>query len=273
MDYSFEHIGFSKEHIRSYSELLSHVFPETKKYTTAFVDWQYNLNPAGKAVGFDAFYDNKLAAHYVALPVEYTYKSEKLKGLLSLNTATHPDHQGKGLFTKLASRTYEHAASRGYRFVIGVANQNSTHGFIRKLGFSLIAPLEVKIGLSVPSFHEPGKEFFQSVWSKELLDWRLRNPSTHYYKSGNSVVSKTHISFINALLSRKKEFNGLHLAAAGSLLKMSIGHQLPKSGLEIPLPDRFKPSPLNLILKPLSHLPDAIGKDSIYFELADFDAY
>ena len=51
----------------------------------------------------NAFYNNELVAHYVTIPVVYKFNDKTLNGLLSLNTATKAEHQGKGLFTKLAS--------------------------------------------------------------------------------------------------------------------------------------------------------------------------
>src|SRR5258708_2073413 len=142
MNYEYRNTVTDAKSISLYSDLLSSVFPDTKKYTPQFLDWQYNQNPSGKVVGYDAFLNGELVGHYVTIPVLYSFNNENIKGLLSLNTATHPSHQGKGLFTKLAQRTFDFAQGQGFKFVIGVANQNSSHGFINKLGFTLVAPLE-----------------------------------------------------------------------------------------------------------------------------------
>lgn len=91
--------------------------------------WQYADNPVGKIVGFNAYMGNLLAAHYVTMPIYMNIEGEKTLGVLSLNTATHPEHRGKRLFTILAEKSYQYAAENGYKFVIGVANAQSTHGF------------------------------------------------------------------------------------------------------------------------------------------------
>ena len=140
-----------------------------------YVRWLYRDNPWGTAVGFNAFTNHELVAHYVTVPIEATLDGAPARGLLSLNTATHPTHQGKGLFTRLAEATYAHARDRGYEFVVGVANANSTPGFTRKLGFQLVTPLDVRLGLGqLTTSHDPVG--FALAWSEPALRWRLQRP-------------------------------------------------------------------------------------------------
>lgn len=75
--------------------------------------WQYKDNPDGPAVGFNAWHGEELAGHYVTIPLKAMVNGTVEKGLLSLNTATHPAHHGKGLLTKLAKTTYALAAEKG----------------------------------------------------------------------------------------------------------------------------------------------------------------
>jgi GNAT superfamily N-acetyltransferase len=274
MDYSFKITLPDQKNLELYSTLLSLVFPDTKKYTVDFLKWQYDLNPAGKVVGYDAFYNEELVAHYVTIPVIYSLGTKQIKGLLSLNTATHPKHQGKKLFTQLAERTYESGKQQGYQFVIGVANQNSTHGFITKLGFNLISPLEVTMFLGKASAHKNSENDLQAFWTKELNAWRLNNPEATYFKNGDAVICDTHISLIKAVLSTKSGFSGAALKNKNALIKMSIGLNLKNSGfLKVNLPDKYKPSPLNLIFKPLGDFNLTVSKNNVCFELIDFDAY
>ena len=112
-------------------DLLRAVFPEALHFTNEVIRWQYLDNPEGKAVGFNAWAGDVLAGHYVTIPLRARVHGKEERGLLSLNTATHADHRGKGLFTRLAQATYDRAASEGYGFVVGVANANSTHGLCR----------------------------------------------------------------------------------------------------------------------------------------------
>jgi len=272
MEYVFKRTAYSAEMLEKYSVLLSSVFTDTKKYSPAFLEWQYGKNPMGKVMGYDAWFGTELAAHYVALPVDYSYEGKTIKGLLSLNTATNSAHQGKGLFTKLAERTYESAAQEGYKFVIGVANQNSTHGFLKKLGFKLLSQLEVRIFAGKTPESMVAQKKFHSLWNEESAKWRMGNPENSYFKNGGALVAKTHIGIIDAVLTNRNEFNTEGLAGRSALLKMTIGLNNNK-GFSIGLPASLKPSPLNLIFKPLDGFLNDINSDTVFFELADFDAY
>src|SRR5437016_3089868 len=100
MDYKL--IQVVRDNLTVHAKFLSEVFKGTTKYSEDFLDWQYYQNPQGNVVGYDAYLGDQLAAHYVTIPVLFLYEGKEVKGLLSLNTATHEKHQGKGLFTKLA---------------------------------------------------------------------------------------------------------------------------------------------------------------------------
>ena len=107
--------------------------------------------------------------------------SKVYKGVLSLNTATHPNFQGKGLFTKLATMTYDIVRSSGRSFVIGVANGNSTYGFINKLGFCLVGSLDMKIGFGKIKIDD--SKSVCRVWQENEIHWRLKNPSANYIQN------------------------------------------------------------------------------------------
>ncbi len=272
MEFEFKQTRTDDVSIRKYAELLSAVFPKTSKYTFDFLKWQYLDNPHGQVVGYDAYYGNQLAAHYVTIPVEYKKNNILYKGLLSLNTATSKEFQGKGLFTKLAERTYQLGEQLGYEYVIGVANQNSTHGFINKLGFQLISPLDAYVFVFDNANMPIRNDLFRSNWNEETLKWRLKNPVNKYLYRNDLIFSTTDHSFINACLSfQEKRPNPTDVKLC---LKMSIGlNNIPSNLIKIKIPNRFKPSPLNLIFKPLKSFDLKVNKKNIYFELLDFDAY
>jgi len=276
-DYEFIQTGISESKIKEYSLLLSSVFDKSPKYTTKFLKWQYVLNPNGHVVGFDAYADGVLAAHYVTIPVVYIINGVETKGLLSLNTATHPQHQGKGLFTQLANRTYELGKTLGYKFVIGVANQNSTHGFLKKLGFYLISPLDVKIGLGNISVNNTSDYKLKAFWNAKSIDWRMECPGAHYFLNGSVVYSETDKPMIfSKITDLPKNISANQLKKKAMLpvkLWIGISKEVKQKGFFLNLPDKLKPSPLNLIFKDLSGTLPVLKKEDIYFELIDFDAY
>lgn len=271
-EYRIEQVRVNDSSLREIQCLLQIVFKSrSNKFSFAYLKWLYAENPVGTIVGFNAYMGNVLAAHYVTMPIYMIIDGQRTKGVLSLNTATHPGHRGKRLFSMLAERTYEYATENGYKFVIGVANANSTHGFIKHLKFKLIGPLTFKVGLGKIRYKAKGYTFTR-YWNEEIITWRLKNPSTEYYKNGNELVSPISIGFKKLVCH-----NGAELVSLPQLnlrpFNLYIGYGADLSrGYYFNLPQFIKHSPFNLIFRDLTNgaLP-AVTKDNILFELLDFD--
>jgi GNAT superfamily N-acetyltransferase len=273
--------GTEPGQLAAYAGLLSEVF-RNPKFSGAAVGWRYRDNPAGQVVGADAWEGERLAAHYVTCPLEARIEGRIARGLLSLNTATHPDYQGRGLFTTLAEAAYGQGRDAGYEFVIGVANANSTPGFLKRLGFQLVARLEAGILARLPRRLADTSVQFEGHWREELLAWRLQNPVGQYtaarHKGVIGVWAKTHLPFVQC---------GAFLPDAGQHLAGGRGAPLAATlflGLEPrldlrahgfwPIPERFRPSPLNLIWRALADtVPRELDARAVALNFLDFDPY
>jgi len=112
-----------------------------------YLNWQYLNNPAGTPFLFTSKEEStgSLTGQYLVLPMDYQVMGEIVLGSLSLNTLTHPDHQGKGLFTKMASATYIDCAKNNNYFTIGFPNPLSYPGFVRKLDFAHLGDIPLLI--------------------------------------------------------------------------------------------------------------------------------
>ena len=97
--------------------------------------WRYLANPVDKPRILLAWAGEKLAAHYAVSPVEFYVRGARRLCALSMTTMTHPDYQGRGLFSRLASETYGRLAAEGYHFVYGFPNRHSHAGFVDRLGW------------------------------------------------------------------------------------------------------------------------------------------
>lgn len=186
-------------------ELLNHVFPHGA-LSYEYLDWLYRKSPDGPNVASDYIESGKLLGHYAIIPQRWNYLKTTRQLALSLNTAVHEEARGKGLFVKLAEETYADAKNHGIQAIIGVANANSTPGFLRRLGFTLLSPLPVVMGMALPirssatASHVIDAEFLASKrfnlianrlqttrshgaaqeWTIEKLRWRLASPRTRY---------------------------------------------------------------------------------------------
>lgn len=270
-----------------YTDLFAACFPAAHKYNRSYLDWLYRGNPDGQVVGFDARDGDRLAAHYVCIPARAQVGDQEVRVLLSLNTATHPGYQGKGLFTQLAERTYAAGAAAGYDCVYGVANANSTPGFMRKLKFQLVGPLQARVGagtLGIDFGRLDGVQFRRS-WSANALAWRCSspiNPVTMSKKDGqntfltpalfgSTVLATAEIdeaSIADALVETTGSFN--------SPFRLFIGMIPPiaqRRSLYIDIPHALRPSPLNFIYRSLSERVTALESNTVFFNFLDFDAY
>lgn len=284
-DYILTPIDLTANGIAQTANFLTAVFGASTQFTPEFVDWEYNKNPVGTAVGFNAWAGNELAAHYVTQPIVAHLNGKKTKGLLSLNSATHENHRGKRLFTLLAEKTFELGLASGYEFVIGVANANSTPGFLKHLGFTLVAPLEVKFGLGTPDVTLTTDYEYARDWDKDLLAWRINNPKLQYVvkmkKDHFTVLAPTGKFGIHAVLGTfplELLPENIQLKTSTGLNPLSIwmGMDEPLSWKRkpyFPFPNSLKPSPLNLIFRDLTDLGRMPKSNQIKFLSLDFDAY
>lgn len=284
-EYEIRPLDASDEGLRDCEQLLRRVFPHAPYLTKKYLDWQYNRNPAGAAIGFNAYHGTTLAAHYVTIPVAARIDGETRSGVLSLNTATHPDHQGKKLFTVLAERTYEAASSRGHVFVVGVGNTKSTPGLVKNLGFQFVGPLEARLGFGKPRREDDTRIVkFERIWDRESLRWRLANPSRSYRivseHSRFRVEAPTERPGIKTLLG---EFDaslcpdGIGAEGLGFrpiTLWIGIDTRIRWSrSLYWEIPKRFRRSPLNLVVKPFRSSELSLRREEVRFQALDFDVY
>jgi hypothetical protein len=246
-----------------YSQLLSASFQ--KFYPSlSYLNWLYYENPRGSVCGYDAFDGDVLVAHYACIPIKID--GYKFNSLLSLNTATHPNYQGRGLFKVLATKTFEIASST-FANVIGVANSKSVGGFVKHLGFDAIGNLELRFGnLSRPSAGS-------RIYSKEELSWRIRcpgRPLRDLSLNGDShLLSTKPFRLLPSLKSVVFEEEQSTDSAKATEVGLTLDWRRGTKPL-LKLPSRFKPSPLVLIYKPLLE-SDSMTLSSLSFP--DFDAF
>ncbi len=281
----FVPIEFHPKALAEYSALFTACFPGTDRFTVEYLEWLYVRNPDGRAFGFDARDGETLAAQYVCIPAQVSIDGKSVRMLLSLNTATHPQFQGKGLFTKLAAMTYEAAAAQGYDGIYGVANANSTPGFVRKLGFQLVRPLEAMVGLGKVGGRagmSDSPPAFERLWSSEALEWRCANPYNPVARRRRGDYWQFHSSAAGPWLQAYAELAlppSIALAPAGksvSPMRLYLGlvpDEVRGFGTYVSIPQRLRPSPLNLIYRSLAAPGKQLDPARIRFSFLDFDAY
>lgn len=283
-EYEFKQVGIDRNSIAEASQLLADTFDRPELFTPDYIKWQYADNPDGQIVGFNAFLNGELGAHYVAQPFNALVDGKEAKGLLSLNTATGKGHRGKGLFPKLAEHTYALAKEQGFDLIIGVANQNSVNGFVNKLGFQLVGQFAAMAGIGkIPIPRVENKVSYIRRWNAETLEWRLTNPSNPYYTvnrgNGIQVFSRTTYPMVDVALgtfshNEMKEMNCAQKNAP--VLKIWIGMDARMDFSRtafLNIPPKLRPAPLYLIYKSLAEERRTLDASTVVFQALDFDAY
>jgi hypothetical protein len=253
----------SRHNLGNHEALLRYCFPKSK-LDKSYLDWLYFTNPLGDVVGFDAMDGNTLAAHYACVPTKIGGKL----GLLSLNTATHPNYRSKGLYQKLAKQTYEYWNTK-FDFVVGVANSQSAAAFVNRLGFTDLGRLNLRYGdLERPSSGT-------RTWTKADIDWRTKSPRQRLEKRilANGMVELStnpkNLPFkIRSLVAISDSETSRDSKPPTSLWGFTVDW-IKESNPRFYLPERLKPSPLVMIYQSLN------GKDLEIksWSFPDFDAF
>lgn len=135
MSSDYEIKRFSSKHIKLVEDLYKAVLIRSER-SKVYDKMRFLKTLDGTCEGVIAIHEGKCAAFYCVWPMYFSNGYEKILGAQSIDTMTHPDHQGRGLFTKLAKECYINCQKRGFDFLIGVANENSLHGFVKRLNWS-----------------------------------------------------------------------------------------------------------------------------------------
>lgn len=193
--------------IAATATLLSEVFPESHVVRTEFLSWLYEQSPFGHVIEANLDDERGRIGHYALAPILLaTRDGTDRAAALSLNTAVHERARGGGVFVRLASQALADAQGQGIEAVVGVANANSTPGFLHHLGFELLTQLPAKVIVPLPGSggnvqsdwvgsgaFSPGglaalsEEFISAPtsgearrWTLDTLRWRLARPGFHY---------------------------------------------------------------------------------------------
>jgi GNAT superfamily N-acetyltransferase len=176
--------------------------------TEAFWRWKHHENPFGKSPVLLAFEGELLVGVRAFMRWEWQDRNKIYKAVRAVDTATHPDYQGRGIFRMLTQQLVVVCQSEGINFIFNTPNEGSRPGYL-KMGWRSLGRLPVFLRPHF-SFMKKRKEFdnkysFNSSKAIQLLEdaprvgsdrlsthqsfsylnWRYRmNPHVQYYAFG-----------------------------------------------------------------------------------------
>lgn len=115
----------------------------------AYWNWKHVRNPFGPSPVLVAEDAGELIGVRAFMRWEWQQGREILKAVRAVDTATHPDHQGKGVFRKLTLALLDMCEREGVDFVFNTPNSKSKPGYL-KMGWQTAGKLPVKLTFKRP---------------------------------------------------------------------------------------------------------------------------
>ena len=282
------------QRLHEYWELYKICFPNSiPVHRTSYLNylkWIYEANPEGKVIGMDALNENnEIVGRTSAIPVCFNLKGSLIKALISIHSAIHPAFQGRFLFKKLGLALCEEGAQKCYSCVLGVSNAKSTISFIRQMKFQLVSPLKATLGIGSLNISQETLKSAQlhHHWTQDALKWRASNPinpvsfrkidQTLYAYASTTKIGNKGIFPVVAEFPSMLNVNNFKPATLYHKFfpKLFIGLVPKDKGQKtyFDIPQKFKPSPLNLVYKNLIDPSDKLDPTTCFFNFLDFDAF
>ena len=111
--------------------------------------WKHLENPFGQSPVLLAREGEILVGVRAFMRWEWVDKGRIYKAVRAVDTATHPDYQGKGIFKKLTLSLVEKCKTHGDDFVFNTPNQQSMPGYM-KMGWEEAGKLPIRVGIRRP---------------------------------------------------------------------------------------------------------------------------
>lgn len=120
----------------------------TGERTAQFFAWKHQANPFGPSPALVAEHDGRLVGLRMFLRWQFTARGRVVHAVRAVDTATHPDHQGQGIFRALTLQALDTVVADA-DLVFNTPNTNSLPGYL-KMGWQEVARVPIAIRLVRP---------------------------------------------------------------------------------------------------------------------------
>jgi len=118
------------------------------RYEALFA-WKHELNAFGRSPTWLACDGDRVAGIRVLMPWEFRRGELTIRAVRAVDTATHPDYQGRGIFTRLTLHAIEELRAEGVDFVFNTPNDQSRPGYL-KMGWQVVGQIPVAVRVRNP---------------------------------------------------------------------------------------------------------------------------
>lgn len=214
----------------------------------AFWRWKHVENPFGISDVLLGFEEGQLIGVRAFMRWEWKLKNKIYKAVRAVDTATHPDHQGKGIFSRLTLQLVEHCKKEGIDFIFNTPNKISKPGYLKmgwsdhgraKIYFKPVWPGSKQIDFENNYQINNGltpfpDEFGQNAdlitnYSEEFLNWRyVKNPNVKYQSFSDHETNPTY----RTIFRLKSRPSGIEFRICNAFKKSKIDEKMYRNQLE-----------------------------------------
>ncbi len=177
--------------------------------------WKHLDNAFGASPAWVAVDGDRLAAVRYLMRWEFERGARRLRAVRAVDTATHPDYQGLGLFTKLTLGAIDELRAEGVDFVFNTPNDQSRPGYL-KMGWSVVGRIPV-----------PTRPL---TIAGAVRMARARVPADHFSAASDIGVPAADVladdTAITALLDARPAVDRLRTALSPAVLRWRYGGDL-----------------------------------------------
>jgi GNAT superfamily N-acetyltransferase len=177
--------------------------------------WKHEQNVFGRSMMLVALDGDAIAGFRAFMRWRFEHRGRVVEAARAVDTATHPDYQGRGIFTRLTMRALEMLRNEGVSFVFNTPNDQSRPGYLnmgwRVVGRPPIAvrPCSLASAVRMARGHVPAER-----WSE---------PSAVGADAGRFLRAEAPV--IAALLSSQPAAHGLRTVRSPEYLSWRYGSE------------------------------------------------
>lgn len=169
------------------------LMPKSEK----FWRWKHLENPFGASPVLLCEENDQLIGLRAFLNWQWQHNGQILKAVRAVDTATHPDFQGKGIFSKLTKALLEECLETKIDFVFNTPNDKSKPGYL-KMGWKEFGRIPLAIYPGNPLSKYLGKtEALDCNWAELMMknDFWISIPSVNAENKCHTPLTKNYINW------------------------------------------------------------------------------
>lgn len=97
----------------------------------ALFSWKHEQNPFGRSLAWVAEEAGRIVGFRTFLRWDFERDGDVVHAVRAVDTATHPAHRGKGVFSRLTLHSLEELRRAGIAFVFNTPNKQSRPGYLK----------------------------------------------------------------------------------------------------------------------------------------------